>query len=285
MISCWKKYDFSTIETSRRSLKAHFLHYHVKAFRTYFISRYLEKRQYKKQLLCNVNIETTAFCNRKCFFCFNHDRFPKREQGIMDESIFQKVIADLATLKFAGRLSPHSFGEPLLDKRLPALMEYARKKLPLCFIDIHTNGDLLEEGLLVTLLNKGVDHFLITNYDDADKPLLEDLARRYPFPVTFRSYKTFRKTDRAGAIFRRGTTLRAPCLRPSSALVVNWKGNVVLCCHDFYQSCSFGNVKEQSLSDIWYGPEFSEYRKQLAAGNRTIAKICTNCDDEGAVPW
>ena len=203
----------------------------------------------------------------------------------MQEETFKKIIDELAVLKFRGRISPHSYGEPLLDTRLPALMEYTRKMLPLCFIDIHSNGDLLDEELLITLINKGVDHILITNYDDDKKPLMEDLASKYPFPVTLRSYRDFKKCDRAGEIFRRGKTLRTVCLRPSSALVVNWKGNVVLCCQDFYESCFFGNVREKSLWAIWNDRHFIEYRNNLRMGNRAVAKICKHCDDPGAVPW
>lgn len=203
----------------------------------------------------------------------------------MQEETYKKIIDDLAVLKFHGRLSPHSYGEPLLDKRLPALMEYTRKRLPLCNICIRTNGDFLNEELLVTLLNKGVDHFLITNYDDDEKPLLKDLARKYPFFVTLRNYRDFTKVDRAGEIFRRGKALHKACLRPSSALVVHWKGNVVLCCQDFYDSNSFGNVREKSLWDIWNDRQFVEYRNQLRMGNREVNKICMHCDDPGNVPW
>lgn len=286
MITRWKRYSIRDIERTRKSLKANFFKYHLNCLRVYFISPYLQRHQNRKRGLCNINIETTGFCNRKCYFCFNNDRFPKREQGLMQEETYKKIIDELALLKFSGRLSPHSYGEPLLDKRLPAFIDYARKRLPFCFIDIHTNGDFLNEDLLVTLLNKGVDHFLITNYDDDDeKPLLKDLAHRYPFQVTLRSYKDFGMVDRAGEIFGGGKTLKDPCLRPSSAMVVNWKGNVVLCCQDFYARYSFGNIKEKGLWSIWNDPRFVEYRNHLRMGNREVATICVHCDDPGRVPW
>jgi 8-amino-3,8-dideoxy-alpha-D-manno-octulosonate transaminase len=285
MVSLWKKYSFKDIETSRKSLKTNFLGYHLKCARSYFVSPYLQKYQNWDRGLCTVNIETNAVCNRKCSFCFYADRFPKRELGMMQEETYKKIIDDLSVMKFRGRLSPHSYGEPLLDKRLPALMEYTRKKLPFCKISIRTNGDFLNEDLLVTLLNKGVDHFLITNYDDEETPPLTALARKYPVPMTLRSYRDFRKIDRAGEIFRNGKAIAKVCLRPSSALVVNWKGNVVLCCQDFYQNHCFGNIREKSLWAIWNDPQFVEYRKQLLMGNREVSKICTHCDDPGKVPW
>lgn len=280
-----KKYCFRDIETSRRNLKASFSAYHLMFFRIYFVSRFLQKYEYWKRRFCTVNIETTGFCNRKCSFCFNHDRFPKRERGIMQVETYEKIIDELAELNFRGRLSYAFYGEPLLDRRLPAFIEYARKKLPFCFIDIHTNGDMLDEELLFTLVTKGVDHFLITNYDDDERPLLESLELKYPVHVTLRSYKDFGKTDRAGEIFKRGKMLRSPCLRPSSALVVNWKGNVLLCCQDFYQSCSFGNIKEKGIWEIWNDMQFAYYRKELRSGNRAVTRICAHCDDGGSVPW
>ncbi len=163
------EYRYGDVEVSRRNLNAGFLRYHSKRLRIYVIRHYLQKREYRTRGLCTVNIETTAYCNRKCSFCFYADRFPKREQGIMKEEVYKKVIDDLAAYGFRGRLSPHSYGEPLLDKRLPSLMEYTRKKLPWCTLDVRTNGDYLTEDLLLTLLNKGVDSFLITNYDDDGK--------------------------------------------------------------------------------------------------------------------
>lgn len=278
-------YRYRDVETSRHNLDAGFLSYHAHSLRVYVVRKYLQKRQYAKHGLCTVNIETTAYCNRKCSFCFYADRFPKRDMGVMKEETFKKIIDDLAAIKFRGRLSPHSYGEPLLDKRLPDLMEYARKRLPLCTLDVRTNGDYLNEDMLRKLLSKGVDTFLITNYDDDEKPALEELRRRYPSPVALRSYKDFDKVDRAGAIFDRGESVGKICRRPSAALVVNWKGNVVLCCQDFYEDHCFGNVMDQSIQDIWNGPEFVRYRDELLRGNRDISQICSHCDDYGHIPW
>jgi 8-amino-3,8-dideoxy-alpha-D-manno-octulosonate transaminase len=203
----------------------------------------------------------------------------------MQGDVYKKIIDELAEKNFFGRLSPYCIGEPLLDTRLPALMEYARKKLPLCFISISTNGDFLNEDLFIKLIDKGVDHFLITNYDDEEKPLLKSLAHKYPLHITFRSYKDFPKVDRAGEIFKNGKSLNTPCLRPASSLMVNWKSNVLLCCQDFYETYSFGNIREKNLWDIWNDRQFVEYRNLLRLGHRSSCKICVHCDDEGGVPW
>jgi len=279
------KYRFGKAERLRKNLNAPFLPYHLKYLRLYLLGLYLEKLQYRLQGLCIVNIETTAFCNRKCDFCFNNDRFPKREQGLMQEEVYKKVIDELAEKNFRGRLSPHFYGEPLLDTRLPTWVEYTRMKLPLCFIAIRTNGDFFNEDLFINLLDKGADHFLITNYDDEEKPLLKSLATKYPIHITFQSYKDFPKVDKAGEIFKIGKSLSRPCLRPASCLVINWKGNVLLCCQDFYEAYCFGNIREENLWEIWNGRQFVDFRNHLRLGHRSCFKTCVNCDDGGEIPW
>ena len=78
----------------------------------------------------DVNIETYGYCNRQCSFCFNNDKYPKREIGVMEEEIFRRIIDELGNLDFSGRVGLHHYGEPLLDDRLPQFIEYVRKKCP-----------------------------------------------------------------------------------------------------------------------------------------------------------
>ncbi|MDP8209261.1 MAG: hypothetical protein P9M05_00510, partial [Candidatus Stygibacter australis] len=79
------------------------------------------KLKYKKTGLVSVNIETISMCNRSCEFCFNHPRFEKRTQGEMSSGLWKKVMNELAEVNFCGRIGPHFYNEPLLDKRLPDL--------------------------------------------------------------------------------------------------------------------------------------------------------------------
>jgi 8-amino-3,8-dideoxy-alpha-D-manno-octulosonate transaminase len=203
----------------------------------------------------------------------------------MTQETYRKIIDELAELKFQGRLSPHSYGEPLLDKRLPELVEYAKKKIPYCYLDIYTNGDYLDENLLKVLISKGADHFFITNYDDEEKPVLNMLANKYPFHIALRSHKDFEKIDRAGGIYKKGLKLNAPCLRPSSQLIIHWNGDVVLCCQDFYGKYCFGNINRNSLQEIWSSAYFTQCRTELSRGNRSCMTICEYCEDDGGIPW
>lgn len=273
------------IENSRHFLNIGLPAYYLRVIRTWIFKKFIIKRQFLSHSIASVNMETYCFCNRKCYFCFFHERFPKREQGIMEEKTYKKIIDGLVKINFCGRVSPHNYGEPLMDKRLPSLIEYTRKKLPNCFIYIATNGDFLTDQLFRTLINKGVDHFFITDYDDKEKPFLQYISVKCPIHVTLRKSKFIKQYDRAGKIYNRKLALSNPCLRPSSQLLVNWKGDVILCCNDFYGDFVIGNVNDADLMDIWHSPKFNHYREMLRRGERSKISLCKYCDNEGDIPW
>jgi radical SAM protein with 4Fe4S-binding SPASM domain len=242
------------------------------------------KRQYKKIGFNSIKIETFGFCNRKCDFCFYNEKFAKREQGIMKLQIFEKVIEELSELKYCGRLSLHFYGEPLLDKRLLSLIEYSKRKIPNSYITFSTNGDFLNEEVLKKLIMKGAGYLHITNYDDKEKPELAMLEKKYPLYVSMRNSQSFKKTDRAGEIFKKNLVMNDPCLRPSAQLVINWKGDVLLCAQDFYGKYRMGNINEDSILNIWNNERFTSYRDKLKSGKRSSIKICKHCDFIGGIP-
>ncbi|MDY6915707.1 MAG: SPASM domain-containing protein [Candidatus Cloacimonadota bacterium] len=235
--------------------------------------------------MISTNLETYGFCNRKCSFCFNNDRFIQREKGVLPEEYWQLIINQLAEIDFAGRISPHFYGEPLLDERLPKLLEYAREKLPWTYIVVVSNGDFLDEEKFKKFIKMGVDHFSITNYDDFKRTKLEFLQKKYPLHIHVRSYKDYEKTDRTGEIFKKKKEVKEPCLRPATQLVINWKGEVLLCCMDYYAKVVLGNIKNEKLWTIWNSEKFQNYRNLLKKGERQKIDICKHCDDPGEIPW
>jgi MoaA/NifB/PqqE/SkfB family radical SAM enzyme len=80
--------------------------------------------------------------------------------------IYQRVIDQLHALDFAGRISPYLMNESLLDKRLPDLIAYARKRCPESWIAINTNGDALSLALLQRLFEAGLNSLDVNAYDN-----------------------------------------------------------------------------------------------------------------------
>src|SRR5260370_21108200 len=95
----------------------------------------------------NVELEINSMCNRKCCYCPNVSA--QRPVGYMKESLFRKIIADLTEMDFDGNVSYHFYGEPLLDKRLPRLLEYTARNVPKCSPVIYSNVDFLTLAFLL----------------------------------------------------------------------------------------------------------------------------------------
>ncbi len=286
----------SQYERTRRKLKHSFFSYYkynlrILFFRIYIRIKYslfIKLRLYsffKNTLFVSADIETYGYCNRSCEFCFNNPRFEQREKGVMPSALWKKIIDELSALHYYGRISPHFFGEPLLDKRLPDLISYAREKCPNSYILIVSNGDILDNSTFLKLISAGVNRFYITNYSEKLSSTIQELVDKYPAYISVRHYTDFYKIDRAGMLFERGSSVKKPCLSLFGQLVINWKGQVVLCCMDYYAKYIFGSASERRIADIWRDKKISDFRKKLIKGVRESVEICKFCDYNGSMPW
>jgi 2-deoxy-scyllo-inosamine dehydrogenase (SAM-dependent) len=75
-------------------------------------------------------IETLTACNLRCSYCPNsvYERGLIKNNQEMETKLFYKIIDELAELNWVGDIQPHSYGEPLLDGRLPSFCSYIREK-------------------------------------------------------------------------------------------------------------------------------------------------------------
>ena len=154
-------------------------------------------------LFSDVNIETYGYCNRQCSFCFNNEKYPKREIGVMEKSVFKKIIDEFGILNFSGRIGLHHYGEPLLDKRLTEFVKHVRKKCPRSFIEFASNVDYLNEDKLRELVKAGLNRIVGTNYDDIRNEEMEKLAKKYKKQFKYRSYKDIDIVNRYHAFYKK----------------------------------------------------------------------------------
>ncbi|MBS3113294.1 SPASM domain-containing protein [Candidatus Woesearchaeota archaeon] len=231
-----------------------------------------------------VEIETLTKCNRKCFYCPN-SKYDRGDQ-YMEESLYKKIIDELAELNYNGRVSPHFYGEPLGDKRLPDLLGYTRQKLPSAYIVVFTNGDFLTKEMFDLLLSKGVDAFLITRHVGPDsetlKKMLNSLSAAEKKKVTLRKFTPDTTlSNRGGLIDKIKTEYMNKCNFPATSLIIDFQGNVILCCNDFFSSVKFGNLTTEKINEVWKKPNFIKLRKELQDGKfkLDICKKCVNMQD------
>ena len=68
------------------------------------------------------------------------------------------------------------------------------------------------------------------------------------------------------------------CIRPSVTAVVVYNGDVVLCCVDWWRTEVLGNLRDQSLEEIWNCDRIQEIRRGHAEGDRSVLPpICQDC--------
>ncbi len=68
------------------------------------------------------------------------------------------------------------------------------------------------------------------------------------------------------------------CPFPWNALIICWDGSVIPCTQDFFNHNIIGNIKDNSIKEIWNGKKITLLRKKLAEQKLDEFKTCSNCD-------
>ncbi len=88
----------------------------------------------------------------------------------------------------------------------------------------------------------------------------------------------YRRYNIFGENFEIKFKLENKCRRMWQQPVVNWNGEVAICCFDKDIEFPVGNVKDQSLLSIWQGKAFQNMRNAILK-NRKSFEICRNCGE------
>lgn len=73
--------------------------------------------------------------------------------------------------------------------------------------------------------------------------------------------------------------VRRPCVRLWDRLVVLADGRVVACDQDFAAHMPVGDLRMQTLEDVWHGEPMQRLRSQHLSGTFDSAVLCPRCDD------
>lgn len=70
---------------------------------------------------------------------------------------------------------------------------------------------------------------------------------------------------------------RVVCPEPFKTMVVNFNGDVSVCCADWSMGIRVGNTSEEDLSSVWMGDKLKALRMIHLDGKRKEIKVCGNC--------
>jgi len=239
----------------------------------------------KKQLFKIVEIEINSKCNMACSYCPNSVD-ERVEQGDMSDETFDLILDSLEESSFKGIVSFHFYNEPLLSKKLEGFAKKLKARLSKVLLQIYSNGTLLTLKKFEELIDAGVDAFNITKHEDVkpnytfDKTYAQ-LDGEQKKRVIYNSFDQIDMSNRSGILedIKSGAGPKTPCLLPSIMMSITLEGNILPCYEDFYQKLVMGNIKEQSLEDIWFGEKFSSFREEMRKpGGRLKNSPCDKCN-------
>lgn len=108
----------------------------------------------------NVDIEFSAICNLKCARCPQRDIVGKIPLGVMEYSLFTKIIDEI-TENGACAIKSCLRGEPFMQPRIFDMAEYAKRKGILDII-LTTNATLLNEKMIDDILKSSITGLAIS---------------------------------------------------------------------------------------------------------------------------
>ena len=263
-----------------------------------------------------IEIETINRCNGKCSFCPVNVNEPQREYAKMSEELFRKIISDLVRIDYKGELCMSSNNEPFLDGRIPAFIKYAKESLPKASLYLWSNGTIVSPDTIIDILPY-LSNIYIDNYSD-DMHLIENVKRiiskleesehsddiwivdditKLDSGNRNKSEKTAKvivfNRDINEILSSRGGQApnkkddsqkarkisKVKCERPFECMVIRPTGKVSLCCCDALGKYEMGDVRENSLQDIWSNSqEYIRVRRHMQKTGRKGLLLCEECD-------
>lgn len=261
-----------------------------------------------------VSLETFAKCNAACTFC----PYPSLERigTKLSDELIESVLSQMERFTVPFGFSPFKVNEPFLDKRVLPLCEAFNRRVPQGYLRLFTNGSTLTEATLDRIAHlSNVVHLWVSLNDHRPEEYkrlmgldfertaanLDRLHDRlaFPHPVVlstvgfpneeFRRYcfdrwpnfdSTALKKD-AWIDFTDGQETVVPdaaCWRWWE-LSITATGVVSHCCMDGEAAYPIGDIREQSLLEIYNAPFWRERREKLlsrkALDDRSPCSKCT----------
>lgn len=283
---------------------------HIKNARSY-LNKEITTKGYPKVL----GLEPTNACTMRCKMCPR--QFMKREIGFMDMNLFKSIIDQ--TKGLTSIISLELFGDPLLHPKIHEMTAYMHKKGMISQLSTNPTAltdkaieRILNSKLDILLLSlDGTDEQTYkenrggaADYDLAVKNIKKFLKLRKGnkphvdirmIDLPNLDFKLFKKqwagssVDQIslGPFHTFGGSVEGEssihcndiCFKPWLGVHIMWDGRVVPCCFDYDGEVILGDLKKQSLKEIWNSSTIQDFRKECISGKFTNP-MCAKCDEK-----
>lgn len=261
----------------------------------------------------HIQLETITTCNAKCGFC-PHPGLA-RTYNTMSMGLFEKIVDEVHTLPLIQFIYLVGMGETLLDPHILDRVSYIRNRGMTNLIGMFTNGFLASPERIDALYETGVNviHFSLNATDAAGHaaamgvPGMYDRVRRsihhalskwgpsraqvcaVPAPGFDRA--AFKATwGPLGQIWREDnfagdTSAATPplprCDFPQAQINVLFDGRVSTCCMDVTGKRIFGDLKHQTIREVFNSAPYTQFRYAHSIGKGKAEHPCNLCSRLG----
>jgi radical SAM protein with 4Fe4S-binding SPASM domain len=228
----------------------------------------------------------------------------------MEDWVYEKIVNEAARLPNLKSFIAMLNGEPLCDKKIVERLKLASDRLS-CYIQIYTNGSLLTKEILDQL--KTLPRFLLsislnglnpetrkklTGLDDwlhvcqmadyATKIGMHSRVTAVATPeITPDEIKGFVKAGGipiqyqswAGQMYPYTRKRWTSCTRALSYMTIMYDGTVNLCCFDPFAKVTFGNLKYQTIEEIWLSKKHLNLMMTHKEGRGNELPLCEACSE------
>lgn len=264
----------------------------------------------------HLDIESAIHCNLRCTFCASTLR--QYPTGCMDIGLCKSIIDEgaakgLCSIKFNLR------GEPLLNKDLPQMVEYAKQK-GIIDVFINTNGLLMKKEIAKRLINAGLDR-VIFSVEGWTSNVYEKYRVGSSFQKIFDNIKSFISLRKENKPKIRIQSAQVPeiiggedeyvrfwspyaddvtveklrdeekdfthlekkwsCPYPWLRISIGYDGEIFLCHQSPYVGIGVGNCKNTTIENVWLSPAMKKLRRLHEKGWSHFSKMCSACSYRG----
>jgi radical SAM protein with 4Fe4S-binding SPASM domain len=82
---------------------------------------------------------------------------------------------------------------------------------------------------------------------------------------------------------KRSLNRKVPCRELWLKLQVLWNGDVTVCCIDYDGKLKIGNIRNESLNELWVGSKVERMRAVHRAREFEKTPICNKCDSDNTL--
>jgi hypothetical protein len=207
----------------------------------------------------------------------------------MTPEAFTRLVLELKRIQFSNYICLHVNNEPFMHPRILSFFEQISEELPLAKPALTTNGALMRKESLVFLNSrKNPPHLLVNDYTPGHTvkrrlvSWLADLGNlRMKVEIVDRSWDE-RLNNSAGNVKNAEPPTRdwtgIICTWPFYGLFFTADLRAFLCCADYQHEVIVGDLKKQTLMEIWCGEPLTRIRESMLASQRKDIFLCSKCN-------